>query len=812
MVLQNSRRRFFDTSRPLSMAARVQIACWCLASAGFGAPSPVCAQSTQLVKSYAIGAGKLSLILAAFAAKSGISLAYDPALVKDKYSPGLSGNHAVADALAVLLSGTGLEAIAKAEGGYILRTRSLQQPAPYPVARAAPVIAWDDSVLMEMTVFPGPDGSVDRGFVATNSSSASRTNTLLSELPQSVQVVTQELMTNQQSQSVLDALHDVSGVNIYNIGVDTSVYIRGFLAPTRINGLQQGPSRIDSAASPLHTPLAAIERIDVVKGADSIVANGDMEPGGLVNIITKQPQAEPVRQLTLESGTQGHQRIALDLTGALSDDNVWTHRVILSGSQDSDAIDRYDSARDVYFAPSLGYRHDGTIAVAGLNYQRNLLPIGGKGPYGQITDGLQSTSIGGSYDVQQKFDGNWGVQSKGNYMRTQLSARSYYCVQSASPDDGAMPRSCQTRAQASTSYGWNLENNVHGTFHTGPVKHTVLAGVAVNYSWFAVPLAEIGPAVPATLSRDSLPEIPSTKLTPYEPASELYYTNWFLQDQLGWRRWHLLANIGYTRAWSHSADLQTAAVTSLHPQSKPIYNIGLSYQLTDNVTLYANRQKSFVLQAQASGIRYDDGPPGLYNLPPTDGKSLEAGVKLNLLDERLMLTASVFRIEHAKVLYAYAYDANNNEFTALLPATTNRGAEFDLSGSPLPGWNLTASYSYNNFRYAQPPGFYVQPSLISRHQASFWSSYDLQSAAWRGWGYGVGASARSGYPSNSGNMQIGGQVSVDANIRYASKLWSLTLGARNLFNRHLYGSFANLDQGIGFEPGRVFVLTGRYNF
>ncbi|MEO6920795.1 MAG: TonB-dependent receptor [Collimonas sp.] len=789
---------------------RVHVACWCLASASFSAPQQACAQTSQLVKNYAINPGKLSLILAAFASKSGISLAYDPALVQDKHSLGLSGSHGVADALAGLLSGTGLEAIAKAEGGYTLRLKP--RPPPSSVARAAPAVAKDDAVLMAVTVFPSPDGPADQGFAAANSSSASRTNTPLSQLPQSIQVVNQKLMANQQSQSVLDALHDVSGVNIYNVGVDTSVYIRGFLAPTRINGLQQGPSRIESASSPLHTPLAAIERIDVVKGADSIVANGDMEPGGLVNIITKQPQAEPVRQLTLESGTQGHQRIALDLAGALSDDKVWTHRVILSGSQDSDAIDRYDSVRDVYFAPSLGYRSEGTVAIAGLNYQRNLLPNGGQGPYGQITDGLQSTSIGGSYAVQQKLDGNWGLESKGNYMRTQLSARSYYCYQNSSPDDSVMPRNCQTQALTSTSYGWNLENSVHGTFHTGPVKHTVLAGAAVNYSWFAVPLAEIGPTMPATLSRESLPEIPATKLTPYEPASTLYYTNWFLQDQLGWRRWHMLANIGYTRAWSHSADLQTAAVTSLHPQSKPIYNIGLSYQLTDNVTLYANRQKSFVLQAQASGIRYDGGPPGLYNLPPTDGKSLEAGVKLDLLDDRLMLTASVFRISHARVLYAYDTDAANNQLTALLPATTNRGMEFDLTGSPLPGWNLTASYSYSDFRYAQPPGFYALASLIPRHQASFWSSYDLQTAAWRGWGYGLGATARSGYPSNSGDLQIGGQVSVDGNIRYTSRLWSLTLGARNLFNRHLYGSFANLQQGIGFEPGRVFVLTGRYNF
>ncbi|AMP14196.1 TonB-dependent siderophore receptor [Collimonas pratensis] len=812
MVLQNSRQRILDTSRPLSIAMRLHVACWCLASAGFATPQLACAQAMQLAKNYTIGAGKLSQVLAVFAARAGISLVYDPALVLDKVSPGLSGNHALGDAFARLLSGTGLEAVAKAEGGYALRPKPASPPllAPQPLsaanAQAAAAGARDDAVLMELVVVPSNEPPAAIWGVAAASSSATRTSTPLAQIPQSVQVVTQDILASQQSQSVLDALHDVSGVNIYNRGVATAVYIRGFLAPARINGLAQGPSLIDDASSPLHTPLAAIDRIEVLKGADSIVANGDMEPGGLVNIITKQPQAEPVRQLTVETGTQGHQRVALDLAGALSEDQVWTHRTILSASRDADAIDRYDSARDLYFAPSLGYRHDGTVAVAGISYQRNLQANEGLGPLGVVDDGLLSNSLGASFDLQQKLGSGWGWQSKGNYMRTRLFSRSYDCDPSGV---GRALRTCQPQALESISYGWNLENSLHGSFHTGPFKHTVLAGMALNYSWRAVPMAETGAPMMATLERRSLPEVPAGNLTPAGPSVTLNYNNWFVQDQMAWRRWHFLANLGYTRAWSHSTDPYTAEVTSLHPLSKPVYNIGLSYQLSDKLSLYLNRQKSFVLQAPTAPIRYDGGPPGLYNLPSTDGKSLEAGIKLSMLDERLLLTVSAFRASHAGVLYSDGSDSSSS--TLLQAPTISRGVEFDLNGSPLPGWNLTAAYSYTDFSYGLIPGFDVISSLIARHQASFWSSYDLQTPAWRGWGYGVGATARGGYPNNSGD-HIGGQVAVDGNLRYANKLWSLTLGVRNLLNRRLYGSFANLEQGIGFEPGRVFVLTGRYNF
>jgi iron complex outermembrane receptor protein len=772
------------------------------------------AQVLQPAKDYSIAGGKLNQALAVFAVKAGISLAYDAALVQDKYSPGLAGRYPVAEALARLLNGTGLEAAAKAEGGYLLRAAAPTPPAAAAAAAvAAGAAAREDTILMAMTVTgtaeaPGPA----QGFAAA-SSSATRNDAPLSEIAQSVQVVTKDVMASQQAQSLLDVLHDVSGVNIYNRGVNSEIYIRGFAAPSRINGLEQGPSPIDNASSPLHTPLAAIERIDVLKGADSIIANGQMEPGGLANIVTKRPQAEPVRELTLEAGSYGHQRMTLDLAGALSDDPAWTHRLVLSGNRDPNATGRYDSAREVYAAPSIGYRHGDTTAVVGLSYQRNQHASGGFGPLGTVDDGTRSTSAGANYDWQQKLGGGWSWQSKGNYMRTQLSFQSYSCWQSGVDSAGAAMRGCQPQTGESTSYGWNAENSLRGSFFTGPVKHVVLGGVALHHSWRAAPLIEVGDSVLASLSADSLPEVSQSGLAPWQGSSSQSYhtTNWFLQDQLSWGRWHLLANLGYAKAWSHSIDAQAGEDTALHPRSKPVYNIGLAYQLTDSVMVYLNQQKSFVLQAQASGPGPNGGPAGIYNFPPTEGKSIEAGLKLNLFDERLLLTASVFRATHSKVLYGAVDDAGVTRLLGALPPTVSHGAELDVAGSPAPGWNLIASYSYTGFKAGQPSDFSFAVNRVARHQAGFWSTYDLQSPGWRGWGYGLGMSSRGGY-RNINDAYMGGQFSTDGNLRYKSRLWSLTLGVRNIFDRKLYGSFASVPEGSGFEQGRTIVLTGRYNF
>ncbi|MEM4989981.1 TonB-dependent receptor [Collimonas sp. H4R21] len=815
MVLHNSRRRISATTLPLSAAIRMHVACCCLVSAGLLVPQSALAQVLQPAKDYSIAGGKLNQALAMFAVKAGISLAYDAALVQDKYSPGLAGRYPVAEALARLLNGTGLEAAAKAEGGYLLRAAPPAAPAAAVAAVAERAGAREDALLMAMTITGAAETPEPaQGFAAAASSSATRNDAPLSEIAQSVQVVTKDVMASQQAQSLLDVLHDVSGVNIYNRGVNSEIYIRGFAAPSRINGLEQGPSPIDNASSPLHTPLAAIERIDVLKGADSIIANGQMEPGGLVNIVTKRPQAEPVRELTVEAGSYGHQRLTLDLAGALSDDQAWTHRLILSGNRDPNATGRYDSAREVYAAPSIGYRHGDTTAVVGLSYQRNLHASSGFGPFGGVDDGTRNTSVGASYDWQQKLGGGWSWQSKGNYMKTQVSYQAYDCVQSFVADStGSAMRNCQPQTGEAKSYGWNVENSVHGSFFTGPVKHVVLAGVALHHSWRPAPLIEIGNPVLASLSADSLPEVSQSGLAPMQGSSSQNYhtTNWFLQDQLSWRRWHLLANFGYTKAWSHSIDAQAGEDTALHPRSKPVYNIGLAYQLTDSMMAYVNQQKSFVLQAQASGPGPNGGPAGIYNFPSTEGKSIEAGLKLNLLDERLLLTASVFRATHSNILYGETDVAGVTRLLGALPPTVSHGVELDVAGSPAPGWNLIASYSYTGFKAGQPTDFSFAVNRVARHQASFWSTYDLQSPGWRGWGYGLGMSSRGGY-RNINDAYMGGQFSSDANLRYKSRLWSLTLGVRNIFDRKLYGSFASIPEGSGFEQGRTIVLTGRYNF
>ncbi len=119
-------------------------------------------------------------------------------------------------------------------------------------------------------------------------------------------MVTQDVIQSQQAHTITDALQNVSGVTISPGGGGSAVQIRGFTAPVMTDGLSNSVGGNLSAQSNtvLTTPMAAVSQIEVLKGADAILA-GPMDPGGVVNLVKKRPQADPVRELTMQIGPYG---------------------------------------------------------------------------------------------------------------------------------------------------------------------------------------------------------------------------------------------------------------------------------------------------------------------------------------------------------------------------------------------------------------------------------------------------------------------------------------------------------------------------
>lgn len=812
-----------------------------------------CAASAQPAQvSFHIPAGPLEQVLVAIARSVRGIILFDPALVGSLKSAGVSGSFTVQGALREAMQGSGLEAVGNPDGSFGVHRVAVKAALPLAVEvpPASAVSAEPEpSVLPPVVITNSADayhGYHDTGFIMRDTRSATRTDTPLADIPQSIQGITTDLMESQQAQSVVDTLRNVSAVSFARgSGADqaATIYVRGFVAPVMKNGVADlvslsnvinGRGAGSGAITSLDIPIAAIERVEVLGGADSIITGGPMEPGGAVNIVTKRPQANTIREATLEIGNDGHRRAALDLAGSLSADRIWTYRTVVSATDDARTFDGYDGARELYLAPSLGYKHDGSTIVAGFSHQLSHTPFGGyqsaeltaqgpgpdqhTSPWGRPDDHSFAAKTEFFYDLEQRLAPGWAFLSKAQYTKLRYNAAGYdRCFPS---DLGASDGICFPGQSSITSYSRSIENSVRGTFQTGPLQHTLLAGMSYGQtrlgSYSDVSVLD-GVSVPWPPSGLHLPPVAG-------PASLIasddtfYSTNFFLQDQVSWGRWHVLANAGYEQERNNfSTDIDSNGVerNTSPPKNAPVYNLGVAYRLNDNIALYANTFRSFTPGSTNLDSTLNGGPPGTVVAPPTTGRSAEIGVKLNLLNNRLTFSAAVFRATHTNVLYPVYSPVTATSFAdyVLLPSTISRGLELNLAGRLMPGWNVTASYSYIAFRYAKPPDEDPQISQFPRHRASLWTTYDLQSEAWRGWGAGLGLTARSGYaalPDTDILGRIAGQTRTDASIYYRSRHWSATLGIKNLFNRRLYSDFATST--VGVEPGRTLLLTNTFEF
>ncbi|ADJ65014.1 TonB-dependent receptor [Herbaspirillum seropedicae] len=791
---------------------------------------------------FQVPAGTMEQALVAIARSAGGIVLFDPAAAARLNCAGVQGRFTLEAALRQALAGSPLELVSHPDGSFgVLRasvpaalsadpaTPEHYNPPLPPVLRSGQRDAGDTS-----------HGYADSGFLATESRLATRNEMPLSSLPVSLQEITGGLIESQQSQSVVSSLQNISSVAYgRGDGVDQAgtLYVRSFVAPVMRDGWGDLVSLVNAtngrvsgsrAITSLDVPTAAIERVEVLGGADSIIVGGPMEPGGSVNIVTKQPVADTLRELTLEVDQRGHRRSALDLGGSLSADRAWTYRTIVSVTHDKRTLDGYDGAREFYLAPSLGYKDASTSVVAGLSHQVARTPFGGyqsallgengpgpdlrSAPWGRADDRSLATKTELFYRWEQALGEDWRFTSRARINRLRYRAAGY--TNCAPVDLDAGTGVCVADQSLLQTDSISLDNNVSYKIVSGPWQHRIMAGASFSRTRlrsYSDGDNSVAVNVPWPPSQAALPPLSGQpSLTGGDDA--IYTSNLYLQDQITWQRWYALINAGYERErnnFSSDVDADGVLRDTSPPRNVPVYNLGLAYRLSQNATLYANYFRSFtpgqvLLDSSLNGSR-----PGINSAPATTGRSAEIGLKLELLERRAVFTAALFRATHTNVLQSVFADASAplNRYV-LLPSAVSRGLELNLSGRLARGWNLIASYSYSLFHPAPGPEQDSRLGQFPHHRASLWSTYDLQSEAWRGWGFGLGMTARSGYTAVSDadtQVRIGGQTRTDASLYYRRPGSRTTLGIRNLFDRRLFSDFAtNL---IGVEPGRTLTLT-----
>jgi iron complex outermembrane receptor protein len=739
-----------------------------------------------------MASGPLEKMLLQIAKQGHLVLSFDAALTRGLVGHAVDGTISPKEALSEALAGSRLELIDVADGTLTLR----RAEAAHEAERASA----DDHVLPKINVIARADEgeAVRRSYVVERSSAATRTDMALSDVPQAVGAVSHEVMASQQATTVADALGNVSGVtSLY--GFDNANY------DVKVRGFQTTALMIDGMLyeSLAYPPLEEIDRVEVIKGPVTLLAGG-VPAGGIVNAVTKKPEFQKQATLTTQIDSNGQRRVGVDLGGTFGDGSPLAYRFVAGGELDHRNYGGYDGERELYLAPSLRYRDASNDITLGVEHHRNRLPILPYTVFGINLQPLPDTPLtpvsapddhvsNNSTEVhllaEHQFGDGWAVRARARLMRWETETWwDLPVVAFDSPGDVALDAIDSRVVQHQATIASELVR----TFKLGGVSGTVLAGVDFWRFGFAQDLAPDNYSLQNLYTPQPLPTIPGGPLAPLASFDARQWSA-YLQAQLEvGSRLHVLASLRHTNV------LLSDPLNQLDQHNgawSP--NLGISYRLTPSATLYANWLHGF---DQSLGQQTANGVP----LPPIRSEQIEAGVKFNLLDDKLYATAAVYRVRND---YSIGSDPANPFFAVMAPGQHSRGFEFDLQGQVLPGWNVIGTLAV---AHATAGGGDDPAPAMPERSASLWSTYAFSQDPSRGWGVGGGIFCHSREPTDMPGYSLPGDARVDATVFYRAKRWSAQLGVKNLFDRRLYGASMHAIY-VPVLPGRTVVLTTTFD-
>jgi iron complex outermembrane receptor protein len=752
------------------------------------------AASAQALHDFDIPAGALPTALTRAALSAGAPLTADATLTAGKSAPALKGRMSLGEALAQLLAGSGLEATRQDSGTWLLARR------PSPVAQLAVSGATVEKVLPVVTVRAGTEresanGPV-AGYAARRSATATKTDTPLTEIPQSVSVIGREEIESKGMRELLDTLNYTPGVFTRTYGRDDRGYefltLRGFDSAT--HNYLDGLAQLDFLDVGPMTEIYGMERVEVLRGPSSATfGRGDV--GGVVNRVSKRPSlGEPVREVQMQLGNYRHRQLAFDQSDRLSESSAFRLVGLLRNNEDQASYptgERADTRR-LYLAPSLLWRPS---AATSLTLLASVLRHDAGDDIGYVTDGngrptgvregdprysrivQKAWTLG--YELRHDFSEDWGLRQSFRYADRDVDKRH---IRSSLQVDGRTLQRTAVRGTGDLKQA-SLDSFLEGRIRRGFVSHQLMAGV--DWTHVRAREQELTGAAP---DLDLLSPVYLPVATPTRPESaygpnKLSSLGLYVQDQAKFaEQWLLTLSGRHDTAKATDASMwRSDRQTSTHRAWTG--RAAVSWLAPGGWTPYVSYGTSF----QPAFGAFDE-----LDAKPTEGKQWEVGVKYKPANSEMLFTAAVFNLDKTNITVTNPVSNVSEQ----VGAVRSRGLELEAKGKLMPGLYATASYTFTDIKGRQGDTWYVEqgkmPIQTPREAASLWMDYTVREGGLRGLNLGAGARYVGKRWDDAANTrsQLGFTL-VDASMRYdLDSHWRLALNAINLFNRQYYASNA----------------------
>lgn len=697
--------------------------------------------------------------------------------------------------------------------------------APFPLSALAQAVdAAGEPVELEAITVEGnryydmPPSEETGGYTVDAATVGTKTPAALRDIPQSITVYTEDYINDRNFVNLDDLAKYTAGLRtLSNDSGRSSIYARGYeYDEFNINGL---PAPMASILGTVPM-LAPFDRVEIMRGPSGLF-NSTSEMGGVVNMVLKRPTDRFQGSVTGRYGSFDTSYLETDLSGPLTASGNVRGRTVIAQADTHGEVDyNANTAQNLYGTLEFDLTDRTLLSLSALHQKKDITPTNGypTDSAGNLLDLDRDTFLGADWN---RFDGETtdlvGELShrfaNGGFGR--LAVRSsrrdtdFYYAYTGGAANALGNVALASTARDTEQDALALDASYSQPFETlGQVSEFVVGTDYKRYDtdhYIGAAASSLGSTNLYSHDPSAVPK-PAVRYTSRQQSEEKELG---LYGKLTFRPVERLALIGGARVSWYDGDtrtttLATGARTAARQQQDAEVTPygGVVFDLDAMHSLYASYSRVFKPQTSVDV----DGKI----IDPREGEQYELGLKGSYFGGGLNTRLSVFQLTDEN---RAARDQNNLFGTYYLAVgkTRIRGGEVEISGSPLPGWELIGGYTYMDTEILEGDVNAVL-SLMPRNQASLWSNYTLQGGPLAGLGLGAGVSAMSRFETSTG-IEAPGYAVFDAKLSYPlTRQLTATLDVNNLFDREYYSRVGATSTFNFYGPSRTVLVGARYAF
>lgn len=681
-------------------------------------------------------------------------------------------------------------------------------------------------------------------------SSVNRAGIKPMDLPQAVQVISVEMIQQQQPLRLSDVIKNANGVYVGSArgGAQESFWSRGYDMSS--NNMFKNGFRFSSGSIP---EVSSLEKVEILKGSTALLY-GNVAPGGILNMVTKTPNFKTGGELIMQAGSYSFYKPSVDVYGVFNKSVAFR----FNGSyENSESFRDYVTKERYYINPSFLVRvSDKTeITIQGDYLNDDWTPDFGTGMIGkEIADVPRNAYLGAKWStgntvqssasvlVNHEFNSAWKLNFNTSFQDYDRISTATERIQPAANGDWNRPYG---RNKAVEQIIAN-QISIQGNFKTGKIKHQLFTGIdtelsdadSYTYKFYNATTGEFVATYDMVNIFDPLsyaeanegPVLPSkeTKIVKTETGRYGIYA----QDLISFtEKIKALVGLRYTyqeaKPVTYDKIANTEVVEKIRNDRAFSPKLGLIYQPLKTITLFSSYSNSFTPN---SGVTITNEA-----MQPSIIDQYEAGIKNEFLKGTLSTNLTFYHIVNSNLAQTAEFDADGNVNTntnikELSGETTSKGLEIDISYRPVNGFTMNAGYSYNDMRYTKTTGVkgsYIEGDRLTRtpqNTANLSFFYTLQSGMFKnvsfgalgnyigdrvgGWNNQIDPTKPNGIYDRE--VPLDGYTTIDISAGYEWKKFSILCKLSNITNELNYTVHENYS--VNPIAPRQILTSLRYKF